>query len=51
MKRLVPIVILLVSACGSRDSEASGSSVTVKLPPPKPAVAPGFSSQAAPEQR
>jgi hypothetical protein len=39
--RLLPILLLSLSACGF-GSQPSASSVTVKLPPPKQAVAPGF---------
>jgi hypothetical protein len=44
MLRLVPLFMLLLTACGYQPAWQSRSSVTVKLPPPKPAVAPGFSA-------
>ena len=36
-------ITLTTSACGFRQPD-QGSSVTIKLPPPKAAVAPGFSA-------
>ncbi|MCL6679507.1 hypothetical protein LZ519_09310 [Sphingomonas sp. RG327] len=47
MLRVVPVLLLALSACGSQAPDRSGSSVTVTLPPPKPAPAPGFSSSVA----
>ena len=46
--RLVAIIFtLLCAACERTDHQASQSSVTVKLPPPRPAVPePGFSALA-----
>jgi len=43
MRVVLVLVFLTMSACGIRQPD-QGSSVTVTLPPPKPAVAPGFSA-------
>jgi hypothetical protein len=48
MLRVVPLLSLLfLASCGSGNGEPSGSSVTVKLPPPEQAAAPGFSRPVA----
>jgi hypothetical protein len=43
MRVVLVLAFLTTSACGIRQPD-QGSSVTVTLPPPKPAVAPGFSA-------
>jgi hypothetical protein len=43
MRAILVALMLTTSACGFRQPD-QGSSVTIKLPPPKPAVAPGFSA-------
>jgi hypothetical protein len=47
MPRLIPVLFVLLSACGAGSPKHGGSSVTMKLPPPKAAIAPGFSSSVA----
>jgi len=46
--RALPLALataLILTGCNRADHETSGSSVTMKLPPPRPAEArPGFSS-------
>jgi hypothetical protein len=46
MRVMLVVLLLTTSACGYRQPD-HGSSVTVTLPPPKPAVAPGFSAPLA----
>jgi hypothetical protein len=43
--RVSTALFLLLASCGPADPKATGSTVTVTLPPPKAAVpAPGFST-------
>jgi hypothetical protein len=45
MSRFVPLLSLLATSCGVANSQPSGSTVTVTLPPPKAAApSPGFST-------
>ncbi len=44
MVRLAPLFLLLLPACEGGSPNQGTSSVTVKLPPPKAAPAPGFSA-------
>ena len=43
MRAILVALTLTTCACGFRQPD-QGSSVTIKLPPPKLAVAPGFSA-------
>jgi hypothetical protein len=43
MRVVLLLLALTMAACGFRQPDR-GSSVTITLPPPKPATAPGFSS-------
>ena len=40
---MLAIMLVALGVNGCSDSKPSGSSVTVKLPPPKAAASPGFS--------
>jgi hypothetical protein len=43
VSRGVALLLLPLAACGFQPAQQRGSSVTVTLPPPKPAPEPGFS--------